>query len=38
VRGAEYFNRVPDPGNRFLGTHPPNADRIRVVRQTAAGL
>ena len=38
LRGAEYFNRVPDPGDRFLGTHPPNADRIRVVRQTAAGL
>jgi Zn-dependent protease with chaperone function len=38
VRGAEYFARVPDPGDRFLGTHPPNADRIRVVRQTAAGL
>jgi len=38
LRGAEFFNRIPDPGNRFLGTHPPNADRIRVVRQTAAGL
>ena len=38
VRGAEYFNRIPDPGDRFLGTHPPNADRIRVVRETAARL
>lgn len=38
VRGAEYFTRIPDPGDRFLGTHPPNVDRIRVVRQTAAGL
>ncbi len=38
VRGAEYFNRIPDPGNRFLGTHPPNADRIETVRRTAAGL
>lgn len=38
VRGAEYFARVPDPGDRFLGSHPPNAERIRVVRQTAAGL
>lgn len=38
VRGAEFFNRIPDPGNRFLGTHPPNAERIRVVRETAAGL
>jgi len=38
VRGAEYFNRIPDPGDRFLGTHPPNARRIAVVRRTAAGL
>lgn len=38
VRGAEYFRRIPDPGNRFLGTHPPNALRIDVVRETAAGL
>jgi len=38
VRGAEYFNRIPDPGDRFLGTHPPNADRIRVVQETAARL
>lgn len=36
VRGAEFFNRIPDPGDRFLGTHPPNADRVRVVRETAA--
>lgn len=33
VRGARYFTRAPDPGNQFLGTHPPNADRIAVVRQ-----
>jgi predicted Zn-dependent protease len=38
VRGAAYFARVPDPGDRFLGTHPPNADRIRVVQATAARL
>jgi len=38
VRGAEFFNRIPDPGNRFLGTHPPNAQRIETVRRTAAGL
>lgn len=38
VRGAEFFRRIPDPGNRFLGTHPPNAQRIEVVRRTAAGL
>jgi len=36
VRGSQYFARIPDPGNRFLGSHPPNADRIRIVRETAA--
>ncbi|MEL6688907.1 MAG: M48 family metallopeptidase [Pseudomonadota bacterium] len=35
--GAAYFNRIPDPGNRFLGTHPPNAQRIAVVQDTVAG-
>ena len=38
VRGSQFFNRIPDPGDRFLGTHPPNAQRIEVVRRTAAGL
>ncbi len=38
VRGAAFFQRIPDPGDRFLGTHPPNAERIQVVRQTAAQL
>lgn len=38
VRGAQFFARIPDPGNRFLGTHPPNAQRIEVVKRTAAGL
>lgn len=38
VRGAAYFTRIPDPGDRFLGTHPPNGDRIETVRRTAAGL
>ena len=37
VRGAAYFTRIPDPGDRFLGTHPPNADRIATVRRVAAG-
>jgi predicted Zn-dependent protease len=32
VRGAAFFTRIPDPGDQFLGTHPPNADRIKVVR------
>jgi len=38
IRGAQFFNRIPDPGNRFLGTHPPNAARMEIVRRTAAGL
>lgn len=38
IRGAEFFTRIPDPGDRFLGTHPPNASRIQTVRRTAAGL
>nr|WP_245759284.1 M48 family metallopeptidase [Tranquillimonas alkanivorans] len=38
LRGAEYFTRSPDPGNVFLGTHPPNADRIATVRAAAARL
>ncbi len=38
VRGAAYFDRLGDPGNRFLGTHPPNAQRKDTVRRVAAGL
>ncbi|OSQ44947.1 M48 family metallopeptidase [Marivita geojedonensis] len=38
VRGAQFFNRIPDPGNRFLGSHPPNAARMEMVRRTAEGL
>lgn len=38
VRGAAFFTRIPDPGDRFLGTHPPNADRIATVRRVASSL
>jgi predicted Zn-dependent protease len=38
LRGAEYFNRLPDPKNAFLSTHPSNKARIQIVRQTAAEL
>jgi predicted Zn-dependent protease len=38
LRGAQFFARIPDPGDRFLGTHPPNASRLDTVRRTAAGL
>ncbi|WP_247743303.1 M48 family metalloprotease [Shimia sp. R10_1] len=36
--GVGFFERTPDPGNVFLGTHPPNASRIEIVKRTAAGL
>ncbi|WP_136637178.1 M48 family metalloprotease [Pseudooceanicola onchidii] len=32
INGARYFERSPDPGNRFLGTHPPNSNRVEAVR------
>ena len=38
VRGSLFFGRIPDPGDRFLGTHPPNAARLETVRRVAAGL
>jgi predicted Zn-dependent protease len=38
VRGAAFFFRIPDPGDTFLGTHPANADRVRIVQRTAARL
>ena len=41
VRGAAFFSRLPDPGDRFLGTHPPNGERqaqvTRVVDRLRAG-
>ncbi len=37
LRGALYFTRLPDPGDRFLGTHPPNADRMETVRRALSG-
>lgn len=38
VRGAAFFSRLPDPGDQFLGSHPPNAQRQDVVRKVAASL
>lgn len=38
LRGAQFFFRIPDPGDKFLGTHPANADRLRTVQRVAAGL
>lgn len=34
--GAEFFTRLPDPGNRVLGTHPPNAARRAEVARAIA--
>lgn len=36
LRGAQVFRRIPDPGNQFLGTHPPNAERLREVEAAVA--
>ena len=36
--GAQFFARIPDPGDQFLGTHPPNAARLETVRRTSAQL
>lgn len=36
IVGAAFFTRIPDPGDRFLGSHPPNSQRIATVRQAVA--
>lgn len=40
--GTGFFDRLPDPGDRFLGTHPPNGQRkavvARVVDRLRAGV
>lgn len=36
VLGAQFFNRLPDPGDGFLASHPANADRQAAVAQTYA--
>lgn len=36
--GAKYFERIPDPGDQFLGSHPPNAERVQIVKSTARSL
>lgn len=38
VKGAEFFARLPDPGETFFGTHPPNRQRFDLVRQTVREL
>ena len=38
VRGAQFFTQIADPGDVFLGTHPPNAKRMETVQRVNAGL
>jgi Zn-dependent protease with chaperone function len=38
VIGAGFFDRLPDPGDQFLGSHPPNAQRKQLVRDVTARL
>lgn len=38
LRGVAFFNRAPDPGDEFLGTHPPNAARQANVARVVAAL
>jgi predicted Zn-dependent protease len=37
-RGTGFFDRLPDPGDRFLGSHPPNAQRKAQVAATVRRL
>jgi predicted Zn-dependent protease len=36
--GTGFFDRLPDPGDRFLGSHPPNAQRKALVAATVRRL
>lgn len=36
--GARFFERLPDPGNRVLGSHPPRAARLAQVERAIADL
>jgi predicted Zn-dependent protease len=36
LNGAQIFRRIPDPGNQFLGTHPPNPARLAEIERTVA--
>ncbi|WP_333816728.1 M48 family metallopeptidase [Tabrizicola sp.] len=38
MRGTGFFDRLPDPGDKFLGSHPPNAARKAVVAATVRRL
>lgn len=38
VKGSGFFDRLPDPGDKFLGSHPPNAQRKAQVAATVRRL
>lgn len=38
IRGSAFFDRLPDPGDQFLGTHPPSAQRKEIIRRVVANL
>jgi len=33
--GVKFFTQIPDPGQKFLGTHPAHKDRVRIVNEVA---
>lgn len=38
IRGSGFFDRLPEPGNGFLRTHPSNAQRKAMVKATVERL
>lgn len=38
ILGTGFFDRLPDPGDRFLGSHPPNSQRKAQVAATVRRL
>jgi predicted Zn-dependent protease len=33
--GVKFFTQIPDPGQKFLGTHPAHKDRVKIVNDVA---
>lgn len=38
IVGARFFSQIPDPDAGVFSSHPPNAARVQIVRETAARL
>lgn len=38
VNGAQFFMRIPDPGDRILGSHPSRAQRLERVNRAVSDL